>query len=49
MALYLAKYDMTPGELKNTLLKDGLVGMLRGIPMNTVNNLLCIMSLVKRQ
>ena len=49
MALYLAKYDMTPEELKNALLNDGLVDMLRGIPVNTVNNLLCTMSLVKRQ
>lgn len=49
MALYLAEQKLTPGELKKIILTTGVSGILKGIPVDTPNNLVSIISLLQSQ
>ena len=46
MALYLGENKLTPQELKDRLLKDGIKNVVKGLPKDTVNTLLNISSLL---
>lgn len=48
MALYLSLHPCTPEELKELIIKDSSKGLLKGVPPNTHNRLLCICPLLER-